>query len=91
MNQTSTPLPPISAEDAIPQSAVLWLLIDCYPTRLTLAEIQHQLIATPPGSASERTTISESLEPLVEAKLIELDGDLAMATRAAIRASELLQ
>lgn len=92
MNETTSPVPPTSDndDDAIPQSAVLWLLIDRYPARVPVDEIQTQLIAHPPGTAAERTEISRATAALIATGLVELDGQRAMATRAAVRASQLL-
>lgn len=90
MNETSAPVPPSPDDEAIPQSAVLWLLIDAAPASVAVAEILAQLIATPPGTAAERAEISQAIAALVAIGLIELDGQRAVATGTAVRASQLL-
>lgn len=90
MNETSAPVPPSPDDEAIHESAVLWLLIDASPAAVPVAEILTQLIADPPGTAAERAQISQAIAALVAIGLVELDGQRATATRTAVRASQLL-
>jgi hypothetical protein len=90
VNETSAPVPPSPDDEAIHQSAVLWLLIDAAPDPVPVAEILTQLIATPPGTAAERAQVSQAIAALVAIGLVELEGQRATATRPALRASQLL-
>lgn len=73
--------------DAAIESAVLRLLLDLHPTRLTLADLIRELGGADPGFA-ERDAIERAVRDLGGAGLLHR-GELLTPTRAALRFNEL--
>lgn len=70
-----------AAEDRRTERAVLAVLLDEYPTRLTVNELIRLL---DPKDFAEKDAIRRAVKELTGAGLLRVDGELVGPTRAAI-------
>lgn len=75
-----------ASEDRRTERAVLALLIDQHPTRLRTDELPLALDAK---DFAEKDAIARAVRELTAVGLIQIDGELAGPTRAALRFEEL--
>jgi hypothetical protein len=77
------------AEDEDVESAVLQLLLDLHPTRLTLFELRRELGGDHEGFVA-RDAAERAVRDLAAAGLLHRSEEFVAPTRAALRFSELL-
>lgn len=78
-----------NASDGATESAVLGQLFDLHPTQVTVAELVRE-IGGEQADFGERDAIERAIRDLGGAGLLHRNDDFVMATRAALRFSELL-
>jgi hypothetical protein len=76
-------------EDEDFESAVLRQLLDLHPTRLTVSELNRELVGECGGFA-ERDALERAIRDLAAAGLLHRGEEFVAPTRAALRFSELL-
>ena len=77
-----------AGEDAAVESAALRRLLDLHPIQVTVEELVLDL-ASDPDDFAERDAVERAVRELVRCGLAHRVGDLAIPSRAAIRAAEL--
>lgn len=76
-------------EDAELESAVLQLLLDLHPARLTMGELVREIAGERPGFAA-RDALERAVRDLAAAGLVHRGEALVEPSRAALRFSQLL-
>lgn len=76
-------------EDEDFESAVLRQLLDLHPMRLTVSELNRELVGERGGFA-ERDALERAIRDLAAAGLLHRGEEFVAPTRAALRFSELL-
>jgi len=76
-------------EDSATESAVLQQVLDLHPTQVTLEELVREIGGQSAGFA-ERDAVERAVRDLGGAGLLHHRGDFVLASRAALRFSQLL-
>lgn len=76
-------------EDAKFETAVLHQVLALHPAQLSLEELVREICAGP-AEAGQRDAIERAVRDLGAAGLLHRSGELVLASRAAVRADELL-
>ncbi|HEX3735841.1 MAG TPA: hypothetical protein VHU86_11905 [Solirubrobacterales bacterium] len=77
------------AEDSATESAVLQQVLNLHPTQVTLEELAREIGGESAGFA-ERDAVERAVRDLGAAGLLHHRGDFVLASRAALRFSQLL-
>jgi hypothetical protein len=77
------------AEDSATESVVLQQVLDLHPTQVTLEELVREIGGESAGF-DERDAVERAVRDLGAAGLLHTRGDFVLASRAALRFSQLL-
>lgn len=78
-----------AAEDALIEAVVLSQVLTLHPAQVTFEELVRE-IAADPEAFSERDAIERAVRDLVRTGLLNRNGEFVLASRAALRFSDLL-
>jgi hypothetical protein len=75
--------------DVATEAAVLLHLLDLHPAQLSFEELLRE-IAADPGDFAQRDAVERAVRDLAASGLLHRNGELLLASRAALRCDELL-
>lgn len=85
IDETRTP----AEDDVVVEGAVLRLLLELHPALICFEELLRE-IAAGPADFAQRDALERAVRDLAATGLLHRNGDLVLASRAAVRLDELL-